>query len=207
MVVIFGAGRLRFEVEAGAVRMETIDGAQVPVAILATDAVSSERWHAPIPEARTAVALAAIAADPAGDHSAATLADRLGVSVRHLNRMFAEHVGVTPARHVERVRVAIARDLLATTDARLATIAAQAGFGSAETMRRAFLRADGSPPGAYRDGLAPAALPATATATRQATTDTMSGSESHVSLPVGTDAVHAGPRKQADEDPRSRHAS
>ena len=78
------------------------------------------------------------------------MADRIGVSVRHLGRLFAQHEGVTPARYVELVRIAAAKALLTDGRAPLAEVATQAGFGSAETMRRAFLRTVGVTPGAYR---------------------------------------------------------
>jgi transcriptional regulator GlxA family with amidase domain len=94
--------------------------------------------------------LAAVATDPAGDHSATALAARLGVSERHVGRLFARHAGTTPARYVESVRVAAARQLLAASAATVAEVAAAVGFGSAETMRRAFLRTVGSTPGAGR---------------------------------------------------------
>jgi transcriptional regulator GlxA family with amidase domain len=94
--------------------------------------------------------LAAVATDPAGDHSAMALATRLGVSERHLARLFARHAGTTPARYVESVRVAAARQLLAESAATVAEAAAAIGFGSAETMRRAFLRTVGTTPGADR---------------------------------------------------------
>jgi transcriptional regulator GlxA family with amidase domain len=92
----------------------------------------------------------AIAADPAGDHSTAAMAARVGVSRRHLSRLFAEHVGTTPAREVKRVRVTVAQSLLAANGGRLPDVAARAGFGSPETMRRAFRRTLGLSPGAYR---------------------------------------------------------
>jgi transcriptional regulator GlxA family with amidase domain len=97
-----------------------------------------------------APALAAVATDPGGDHSAAALAARLGVSERHLGRLFARHAGTTPARYVESVRVAAARQLLAASAATVAEVAAAVGFGSAETMRRAFRRTVGITPGAAR---------------------------------------------------------
>jgi transcriptional regulator GlxA family with amidase domain len=89
--------------------------------------------------------------DPAGDHSLEALAARIGVSVRHLSRLCAEHAGTTPARYVEAVRVAAAEELLQCTSAPLAVVATEAGFGSTETMRRAFLRTADVTPGAYRD--------------------------------------------------------
>jgi AraC-like DNA-binding protein len=94
--------------------------------------------------------LDAVAACPAEDHSAAAMANRIGVSVRHLGRLFAQHAGVTPARYVELVRVAAAKALLTGDPAPLSEVATRAGFGSAETMRRAFLRTVGVTPGAYR---------------------------------------------------------
>jgi transcriptional regulator GlxA family with amidase domain len=99
---------------------------------------------------RLAPVLDAVAACPADDHSVAAMADRIGVSVRHLGRLFAQHTGVTPARYVELVRVAVAKALLDGERAPLSEVATRAGFGSAETMRRAFLRTAGVTPGAYR---------------------------------------------------------
>jgi transcriptional regulator GlxA family with amidase domain len=88
--------------------------------------------------------------DPAGEHSLGAMAARAGVSVRHLNRLFVEHVGITPARYVERVRVASAKELLRGSSAPLAAVANRTGFGSVETMRRAFRRAGHGTPGAHR---------------------------------------------------------
>jgi transcriptional regulator GlxA family with amidase domain len=89
--------------------------------------------------------------DPAGDHSLEAMAAKAVVSVRHLNRLFGQHIGITPARYVEGVRVAAARGLLPRSSPSLASVASRAGFGSVETMRRAFLRAGHPTPGAYRD--------------------------------------------------------
>jgi transcriptional regulator GlxA family with amidase domain len=97
-----------------------------------------------------APALAAVTTDPAGDHSVTALAARLCVSERHLGRLFTRHAGTTPARYVESVRVAAARQLLATSPTTVAEAAAAVGFGSAETMRRAFRRTVGITPGAAR---------------------------------------------------------
>lgn len=91
-----------------------------------------------------------IAADPAGDHRLPQLAQRASLSERHLRRLFAEQTGTTPARFTERIRVEAARDLLADTATPIDTVAANCGFGSAETMRRAFLRVLGVGPAEYR---------------------------------------------------------
>lgn len=94
--------------------------------------------------------LDAIAADPAGDHRLAAMSERVGFSERHLTRVFVRELRMTPARYVEQVRIEAARALLEASDASLATIAARAGLGSAETLRRSFSRAVGVTPHAYR---------------------------------------------------------
>jgi transcriptional regulator GlxA family with amidase domain len=94
--------------------------------------------------------LDAIAGDPTADHSAASMAALAGMSVRHFARVFAEETGVAPARYVEQVRVEAAKALLELGDDGLDVISRKCGFRSAETMRRAFLRVLGVPPGAYR---------------------------------------------------------
>jgi transcriptional regulator GlxA family with amidase domain len=91
-----------------------------------------------------------IVADPSGDHSAPSLAERAALSERHLARLFVAGTGTTPARFVERVRVEAARELLEAGPTPVENIAEQVGFGSAETMRRAFLRVLGVGPADYR---------------------------------------------------------
>lgn len=72
------------------------------------------------------------------------------MSPRHFHRVFTNELGVTPARYVERLRVEAAADQLELSGATLDVIARACGFGSTETMRRAFQRVLGTPPGAYR---------------------------------------------------------
>lgn len=57
---------------------------------------------------------------------------------------------MTPARYVELVRVETARGLLEAGNDPLDVVARHAGFGTPETMRRAFVREIGVPPAAYR---------------------------------------------------------
>ena len=94
--------------------------------------------------------LDAIAQDPTGEHSAASMADVAAMSVRHFTRLFTEQIGVAPARYVEQVRVEAAQSLLELGDDGLDVISRRCGFRSPETMRRAFLRVLGVAPGAYR---------------------------------------------------------
>lgn len=91
-----------------------------------------------------------IADHPAEDLSVEALARRLAMSPRHFARVFAREVGRTPARFVEEARVEHARRRLEGGDEGIDAVAAAAGFGSPETMRRAFLRVLRVGPAAYR---------------------------------------------------------
>jgi len=84
------------------------------------------------------------------DLGIAKLAKRVAMSPRNFARVFAREVGETPARWVERARVEAARRLLEESDEGVDAIAALCGFGSAETLRRAFLRQLRVAPSAYR---------------------------------------------------------
>ena len=64
-------------------------------------------------------------------------------------------LGVTPARYVEQVRVEAARRRLEEGDAGVEQVAAGCGFGSSETMRRAFLRSVRVSPSEYRQRFRP----------------------------------------------------
>jgi transcriptional regulator GlxA family with amidase domain len=78
------------------------------------------------------------------------LAKRVAMSPRHFARVFTEEIGVTPARYVERVRVEAARRRLEECDDGVERIADACGFGSAEVMRRTFLRWIHVSPADYR---------------------------------------------------------
>jgi len=87
---------------------------------------------------------------PGDDCSVEAMARRVGMSARHLARVFANEVGTTPARYVEQVRLEAARRRLEESTDAVEVVATTCGFGSTETMRRAFIRALGVPPAEYR---------------------------------------------------------
>ena len=91
-----------------------------------------------------------IALDPAGKHTLEAIAERANFSVRHVSRLFEEQLQMTPGAYVERVRLETARRMLEAGDDELMTVARRSGFGSPETLRRAFVREYGVPPSAYR---------------------------------------------------------
>jgi transcriptional regulator GlxA family with amidase domain len=88
---------------------------------------------------------------PEADLSLEACARRAGMSPRNLTRVFARELGVSPVAWVEAMRVERAQALLVDTDRGVDEIAARCGFGSSETMRRAFLRRVRVSPSAYRE--------------------------------------------------------
>jgi transcriptional regulator GlxA family with amidase domain len=92
-----------------------------------------------------------VAAEPAADHSLEAMSELAGFSVRHLTRVFRRELGLTPARYVELVRVEAAKARLEQGDEPLAAVARAVGFGSEETLRRAFQREASTSPNAYRE--------------------------------------------------------
>jgi transcriptional regulator GlxA family with amidase domain len=100
-----------------------------------------------------------IAEHPDGDYRVERLASRVAMSPRHFARVFRAEVGCPPAVYVESARVEVARRMLESTGLPVDGIARAAGFGTAETMRRAFARRVGASPTDYRDRFRPS-LPA-----------------------------------------------
>jgi transcriptional regulator GlxA family with amidase domain len=87
---------------------------------------------------------------PDADLAVPALAQRAAMSPRNFSRVFAQQVGMTPGRYVEAVRVETARRRLEESADGVEGVAAAAGFGSSESMRRAFLRTVRVAPNAYR---------------------------------------------------------
>ncbi|WP_306947310.1 GlxA family transcriptional regulator [Streptomyces sp. B4I13] len=93
---------------------------------------------------------------PAADLSVEALAGRALLSPRHFARAFREETGTTPGRYVDRVRLEHARRLLEDTGGGVEEISRASGYGTPEAMRRAFVRALGTPPAEYRRRFRPA---------------------------------------------------
>jgi transcriptional regulator GlxA family with amidase domain len=112
-------------------------------------------------DARVGRALAALAARPDEGWTVGRLAKIAGLSRAAFARRFAAEVGAPPLRHLAALRMRRAAELLATTDASLADIAASVGYANEFALSRAFRRLTGAPPGAYRRmaRLAPACAP------------------------------------------------
>lgn len=117
---------------------------------------SQSQFSVPLwsPQPRTGpirAAVSAIHSDPGAPHGIADLARDAGLSTRHLQRRFTAEVGTPPAAYVERVRIEAARRALVECDDPVEAIARRSGFGTAETLRRAFHRAIRISPSDYRN--------------------------------------------------------
>jgi transcriptional regulator GlxA family with amidase domain len=112
---------------------------------------AAEVWTDPPQRDALARIVRSVHAEPGSDHRLAVLAERAGMSERHLQRCFRTELGTTPAAFVTRVRVDAARRLLEQERATVEATARRCGFGTAETMRRAFQAQLGVPPDTYRD--------------------------------------------------------
>jgi transcriptional regulator GlxA family with amidase domain len=82
--------------------------------------------------------------------SVQTLADRVAMSVRNFDRVFTRELGKTPSQYILQARVEAAQHQLERTDRGLKQIALDCGFGSADVMRRSFIRLIGITPDQYR---------------------------------------------------------
>jgi transcriptional regulator GlxA family with amidase domain len=92
-----------------------------------------------------------MAANLTRDLSVPQLAARACMSERNFARAFGKEVGMTPGAYVEALRVDHARVRLESTGQKLEAVARDCGFGTVETMRRAFHRRLGVGPNAYRE--------------------------------------------------------
>ncbi|WP_281688820.1 GlxA family transcriptional regulator [Pseudonocardia thermophila] len=78
------------------------------------------------------------------------LARRAGLSTRQLARRMQAETGARPLEWLHRQRVALAQELLETSDASIEQVAARCGLGTAATLRRHFRAAVGVSPTTYR---------------------------------------------------------
>ncbi|GAA3389936.1 GlxA family transcriptional regulator [Streptomyces roseoviridis] len=80
----------------------------------------------------------------------ADLAASAHISERQLTRIFKSELGTTPSAYIESARVEMARRQLESTDATLERITTLCGFGTTDTLIRAFRRRLDTTPMEYR---------------------------------------------------------
>jgi transcriptional regulator GlxA family with amidase domain len=95
----------------------------------------------------------AIAGDPRRAWSNTSLAKLAGTSPRHLSRLFRDHTGLNLPDYKNRLRVALAHELIEQTQLDIEHVAERAGFASSRQLRRAWRRWYSSPPRAARGQL------------------------------------------------------
>ena len=87
----------------------------------------------------------------------ARLAQRLGVSDRHLRRIFEAALGVSPLQYLQTRRLLLAKQLLTDTRLPVTQVALSSGFGSVRRFNAAFAAHYGLNPSQLRRAGAPAA--------------------------------------------------
>lgn len=78
------------------------------------------------------------------------IAGRVGCSSSYLSRAFRQKYGITLLNHIADVRIAMARNLLETTELSVADVAIQTGYLSSNTFVKNFKKIEGTTPAVYR---------------------------------------------------------
>ncbi|MFJ9372020.1 AraC family transcriptional regulator [Streptomyces sp. NPDC101455] len=107
-------------------------------------------WPSVLNDPVTTAALRALHSDPAAPWTNDRLAAAAGVSRATLARRFTALVGRAPMAYLTWWRLTLAATRLRDTDASLAAVAREAGYGSPYALSHAFSREFGVTPGKYR---------------------------------------------------------
>ncbi|WP_275096634.1 DNA-3-methyladenine glycosylase 2 family protein [Sedimenticola hydrogenitrophicus] len=89
--------------------------------------------------------------------SVSALADRLGITSRHLGRLFRRHLGAPPLAVAKTRRLQFAKKLINETGLSMTEVAMAAGYGSVRRFNDHFRQVYGRPPSVLRAGAGPAA--------------------------------------------------
>jgi transcriptional regulator GlxA family with amidase domain len=92
----------------------------------------------------------AIIANPAADWTLERLAQIANTSPRHLSRLFNEHANMSITTFINNLRIALAHQLLKSSQLDIERIAERTGFASSRQFRRAWRRSYDTPPIAVR---------------------------------------------------------
>ncbi len=92
----------------------------------------------------------AIGANPAHPWTLEELSALSNSSPRHLARLFRSHTGTTPLEYINRLRVAVAQQLLSNSQLPIDHVADRAGFGSSRHLRRIWRQYSNLPPARWR---------------------------------------------------------
>jgi AraC family transcriptional regulator, regulatory protein of adaptative response / DNA-3-methyladenine glycosylase II len=134
--------RCRPELAPRAASWSTEDASRILAMQAARMMDEPENWNAPTP------------AGSAKGGLMTRVAQRLGVSDRHLRRIFEAHFGVSPLQYLQTRRLLTAKQLIADTQLPMTRIALSSGFASVRRFNDAFSRHYGFNPSAMRRGKA-----------------------------------------------------
>jgi AraC-like DNA-binding protein len=123
---------------------------QIVRGYLATLPASSSGWLGALGDSQIGAALGFIHQSPELDWTVQSLAAKVAMSRSAFASRFARLVGEPPLAYVTRWRMQKAAGLLRQSSATLANIAERVGYDSEAAFSKAFKRAVGSAPGAYR---------------------------------------------------------
>jgi AraC-like DNA-binding protein len=107
-------------------------------------------WVAALHDPVLQPALAVIHTNPAEHWTVTSLAQRAAVSRSALDARFRQVLGLSPIRYLTEWRMHLARDLLASTDLGVASVARRVGYDAEEAFSRAFKRHSGAAPAQWR---------------------------------------------------------
>jgi AraC-like DNA-binding protein len=108
-------------------------------------------WLAGLRDEMVGRVLALLHGRPGHPWTLAGMAREAASSRSNVARRFTELVGQPPMQYLTQWRMQVAANLLAQSGAKLAAIGAEVGYDSEAAFSRAFRKATGLPPGAWRD--------------------------------------------------------
>jgi AraC-like DNA-binding protein len=116
--------------------------------------ISQGGWFAAVNDPHVGKALRLLHADPVRDWTVDALAREVALSRSVLAQRFAELVGEAPMRYLANWRMQLAKQMMREGTRNIQEVATRVGYDSEAAFNRAFKRATGSPPAAWRKGAA-----------------------------------------------------
>jgi AraC-like DNA-binding protein len=109
-------------------------------------------WFSAVNDAHVGKALRLLHANPVRDWTVDELAREVGLSRSALAQRFVELVGEAPMRYLANWRMQLAKQMMRDGGHNIQEVATRVGYDSEAAFNRAFKRATGSPPAAWRKG-------------------------------------------------------
>jgi AraC-like DNA-binding protein len=113
---------------------------------------SQSGWFAAVNDAHVGKALRLLHANPVRDWTVDELAREVALSRSALAQRFADLVGEAPMRYLANWRMQLAKQMMREGARNIQEVATRVGYDSEAAFNRAFKRATGSPPAAWRKG-------------------------------------------------------